>query len=549
MRNPLLGGRSVKHATCMAFAMALIGVSGVAGADGPVEKKQPSIADQELFFAPVPKAVCGPGDNPETALQGQVPAAMRAAGFQGFSCNLQLIGQVRGEGANWQTTEWREGNGKTKKVCAYHGTAAPSASTLPRTNLGVRVIDISNPASPSNTTYLTSISMLDPWESLKTNQRRKLLGAVDAQNGAGGPEIDIYDVSGDCRYPQLLASQAIVKPDGTPIIGHEGNWAPDGLTYYGSDLRFSPANAVPGNIGQYYAIDTTDTTNPVYIASWQTGVPGGRVHGLSVSDDGNRGYFVSIGALGGSPGDLTDPTVPPNNGLLIYDLSQIQARAPNPQVKLISSIFWKDGSVAQHTIHVTIGKKPYIIFVDEGGSGGISSASQEAIACAAGVSPFPMARIIDISDETKPKIVSKLMLEVHDPANCDKVLPDLVGLLTFTYGSHYCSVDNIHKATTLACGYFNSGIRVFDIRDPIRPREIAYYNPAGTTTGSNGSDHISRSGGWVAGGPDWCNAQVHMDAEQGTLWTTCQDNGLLSLKFTHDAWPFAETKTPPGMQN
>ena len=80
---------------------------------------------RNLFFAPVPKAVCGPGDKPETALQGQVPAAMRAAGFQGFSCNLQLIGQVKGEGANWQTAEWREGKGKTKKVCAYHGTAAP----------------------------------------------------------------------------------------------------------------------------------------------------------------------------------------------------------------------------------------------------------------------------------------------------------------------------------------------------------------------------------------------------------------------------------------
>ena len=98
-----------------------------------------------------------------------------------------------------------------------------------------------------------------------------------------------------------------------------------------------------------------------------------------------------------------------------------------------------------------------------------------------------MARIIDISDETKPRVISKLMLETHDPANCDKVVPDLTGLLTFTYGSHYCSVDNIHKATTLACGYFNSGIRVFDIRDPVRPREIAYYNPAGTTSPSPGN--------------------------------------------------------------
>ena len=85
-------------------------------------------------------------------------------------------------------------------------------------------------------------------------------------------------------------------------------------------------------------------------------------------------------------------------------------------------------------------------------------------------------------DETNPKIVSRLALEIHNPANCAKVLPDIAGLSIFTYGSHYCSVDNKHHATTLACGYFNAGTRVFDIRNPRRPKEIAYYNPAGETT-------------------------------------------------------------------
>src|SRR5262249_8824839 len=137
--------------------------------------------------------------------------------------------------------------------------------------------------------------------------------------------------------------------------------------------------------------------------------------------------------------------------------------------------------------------------------------------------------------------------EVHDAANCEKIAPDLVGLATFVYGSHYCSVDNRRRATTLACGYFNSGIRVFDIRDPIRPREIAYYNPAGTTTRSPGSGHTGAN--WVPGGPDWCPSQVHLDADAGTVWSTCMDNGFLLMKFTHNAWPFAETRTPPGMQN
>ena len=489
----------------------------------------------------VPRAVCGPNDHPETALQGQVPANLRAAGFQGFNCNLQLVGQSKGDGANWQTAEFKDRLGHT---CAYHGTAFTTAN---RTNLGVPVIDVTNASNPTPTGYLTTISMLDPWESLKVNAGRELLAADNGHDGAGGPEVDIYDLSGDCRFPQLLGSVAVgTGTDGgdalAPVIGHEGNWAPDGLTYY-------IGNRAAQNT--YAAVDATDPRAPRLITTWVTGFAGRPVvHGMSISDDGNRGYFVTMGGLTGTPiVDLTDPTKPATNGLLIYDLSDIQARKPNPQPRLISQLLWKDGSAAQHTINVKIGGKPFVIFVDEGGSGGIASAAQFEGACAAGFPPFPMARIIDISDETNPTIVSRLALEVHAAKSCSIVRPDVAGLSTFIYGSHYCSVDNRQNATTLACGYFNSGIRVFDIRDPTRPREIAYYNPPGTTTRSPGSNHAFRAGGWVAGGPDWCNAQLHLDAQRGTLWTTCQDNGLLMLKFTNNVWPFPDSSTPPGQQN
>src|SRR4051794_21479162 len=197
------GTKYLRQATALVVGLSCVALASIGAADGIVEKKAGSIADQELFFAPVPKAVCGPGDKPETGLQGQVPAPLRASGFQGFSCNLQLLGQVRGEGANWQTTEWREGRGKNKKVCAYHGTAAPTFTgtlNLPRQNYGVRAIDITDPTKPVTTAYLNSTAMLDPWESLKVNERRQLLGGVNGANGAGGPEIDLYDVSGDCRY-------------------------------------------------------------------------------------------------------------------------------------------------------------------------------------------------------------------------------------------------------------------------------------------------------------------------------------------------------------
>jgi hypothetical protein len=421
-----------------------------------------------------------------------------------------------------------------------------SPATRNPAHYGVPVVDFTNPSKPVNTGFLQTTSMLDPWESLKVNERRQLLGADQGWNGGGGPFVDYYDLSQDCRFPQLLSSAPVgTGADGGfvhPIIGHEGTWAPDGLTYYGGDLRTTNPGATSG--GQYYAVDTTDPRRPKLITAWSTNVTGANVHGMSISEDGRRGYMVSAGTGGGPAGD-TDPTVAANNGLLIYDVSQIQERRPNPQVTLISSLLWKDGGFAQHTIPITIRGKRYVIFVDETGTGGFSSAAQQAAACAAGMPPFPMARIIDISDEKHPSIVSRLGLETHDPANCAQVLPDLVGLAIFTYGSHYCSVDDKHETTTLACGYFNSGIRVFDIRNPARPREIAYYNPAGTTTALPGSNHAG-TGQWRAGGPDWCTAQVHLNAENGTLWSTCQDNGFLMLKFTNHVWPFPGTRTPAG---
>jgi hypothetical protein len=30
---------------------------------------------------------------------------------------------------------------------------------------------------------------------------------------------------------------------------------------------------------------------------------------------------------------------------------------------------------------------------------------------------------------------------------------------------------------------------------------------------------------------------------------TCQDNGLLMLKFERGVWPFEDSTTPPGQQN
>ena len=105
------------------------------------------------------------------------------------------------------------------------------------------------------------------------------------------------------------------------------------------------------------------------------------------------------------------------------------------------------------------------------------STSATARLARVGLPPFGYGRIFDMSDEHAPVLVSNLMLEVTLPANCPTTLPGTVGTAIFSYDSHYCSVDNPLEARLIACGYFESGMRVFDISDPSHPKEVAYYNP------------------------------------------------------------------------
>jgi hypothetical protein len=497
---------------CLALSVLLAGCGLVNQSSGKSDGA-PGTAPWER---PVPKAACGPLDRPETGLQGQVPLADRLNGRsqEGYNCNLALVGQLQEQGASWGYA-WYED-------CAYMGTANGGGMDHP----GAVVIDASERSNPHPSAYLATPAMLDPWESLKVNDRRAMLGAVNGADSGGGPELDLYDIGTDCRHPRHLSTTVI--PD---TIGHEGEFSVDGQTYYGSNLY--PTNATPGTRhNYYYPVDISNPAEPQLMLLWDP--PGAGVHGLSLSADGNRGYFTVTSPYGGVPG--ADP-----NGLIIADTSDIQLRRADPEIRVISEYYWSDGSgLAQHTIPVTIKGRPFVIFVDEGNFPGK--------ACGSGLAPFSFPRIIDIADETKPQLVAKLMLETHDPDNCPVVMADYGAQYQalFGYDSHYCQVDDPIEPTVLGCGYFNSGIRVFDIRDPWHPREIAYFNPPAQVRKQEqlpGSDHDNffgaTSGAMTA---DWCSSPVRFDKERGELWTTCQDNGFLILKFTNGVWPFAGAK-------
>jgi hypothetical protein len=486
-------------------------------------------------------ARCAADDHPEPALQGQVPAAIRATGFvESFSCNLTLVGQYLGTGSTIGFASIKDDHGHS---CAYYPDG-----------VGTNVVDVTDPVKPVLTATLKTPAMVNPWESLRVNARRQLLVAISSGTGMPGMNaaprgandtwgtMDVYNLSADCRNPMLLASTlvgtgqdgGIVAPK--PVRGHEGNFSPDGLTFYAGD-----------SFGKNYsAIDLKDPRKPKLIAQsdvsrWPLNgdLFNGTAHGLSISNDGNRGYFVSVGMP--KVADLTNPNAKVSEGFYVVDTSEVQARKPDAQLKVISLLTLKDGSGAQHTLNIKIGGKPYLVFVNEMGSGGVPGlgGGMWQDACNAGMTPFPMGRLIDMSDETRPKLVSDLALETHDPANCSKILPDLVGESGFTYGSHFCSVDNRDNATALACGYWESGIRVFDIRNPAAPKEIAYFNPAPAS-----ELKVSMPGSSPTR-VNYCASPMGFDFERKLLTTACARSGAVVLKFENGVWPMPQSTPAP----
>jgi hypothetical protein len=462
----------------------------------------------------VERADCGPGAAPETGMQGQVPLADRQSGRsqQPYSCNLSLVGQHQGQGAGIVSA--------AHENCVYVGSNIPTR--LDRPGPGVRVLDVSNPASPRETATLLEPPMqAGTWESLKVHPGRGLLAGtgVGLLTGIGG--FSIYDVSQDCTQPRLLnpgTGTQLSMP--LPVTTHEGGFSPDGRTYWA-------AGAVGGQLS---AIDVSNPAEPRVI--W-TGLTGISNHGFGITPDGNRMYISTLA------------------GVTVLDISAVQRRDPFPTVPHVGRRFWSDGQLTQHTIPVTVDGTPVIFTVDEGGSGGV--------------------KVMDSSDDNNLRLINTIKLEVNLPQNMGAWAQDNGGNGVFGYDAHYCTVDRQIDPTALACGWIQSGIRVFDVRDLRNIKEIAYFVPPGqegkagqlensthATLGSIvglpliGSVAVARavaegdiSSADVAGpgtrpigidmSADWCMSPPEFRGSQ--LWVTCMDNGFLALQFENGVYP------------
>ena len=432
------------------------------------------------FPGSIPKATCGPTDHTESGLQGETTKQERFSGDSEtpYNCNLQLVGE---EPQDTYQGAFSQDGPAYYDVCAYYGNDRPA------TGQGIKVIDASDPQHPVVAANLTdSPAALNPHETVHTNANTRLLVAGQTD----GPNFSVYDIS-DCRHPVLKGGVDF----SSSTFHHMGNFAPDGKTYYAS--QNGPRHSL-------YPFDVSDPTHPQALPPWVY-LGDGAPHSLNLNPDGflpgvPEGTLLFAGQAG------SFPFTAGADGLVVQDVSDYQFRRPNPQIRIISKLFWTDQGTAESMIPVKIKGHPYLISTDE--AGGASGAGGWEAACMRGASAFGYPQIIDIADVTNPKIVAKLRLEVSDPANCESLRletpPDVPGTApgtnlpaisgTTNYSEEACVADNPDDTKMLACGAQNAGLRVFDVSDPTHPKEIAYWK-----SGAPRTRVLPASGSWAPG--------------------------------------------------
>jgi hypothetical protein len=446
----------------------------------------PTVKRAEPPFTATPRADCGPGSKKEPGIQGRVPAG---SADDSLHCNVDLIAH-QGTSGGFKVLRYVDTQGHE---CAYYDTALlypVNALKLSGDSLGVAVLDMSDPAHPKQTDTLTELPMMSPHESLNLNPKRGLLAAVLGNPSTYPGLVSIYDAHADCRHPVLQSSKLVAR------LGHESGFSADGKTFYATGTATKSITAV----------DVTDPKNPHDV--WQGNIV---AHGMTLSDDGNRAY-------------IADPT---GGDMLILDTSKIQARVPNPTTREISRLTWTNASIPQNAIPFTDHGKPYVLEFDEYTAGTTGGGNKDAVGA---------AHIIDISNEAAPRVVANLRLQVNQPADHAAAANDPGAFSPVQgYAAHYCSLSSTVDPTVVACSFITSGLRVFDIRDLLHPKEIGYY-VAPTKPRAEDGEMAS----------DFAMSKPVIVPSRREIWYTDGATGFYALRVAKDVWPVSSSGSGGG---
>ncbi len=460
-------------------------------------------------------AVCGLNDTPETGIQGDVPKADQQSGRaeHGYNCGLAVVGHNGLGGDPSSSLAW-SGN------CAF---------VQGRNGGVVHVVDVSDPTAPRLATDLPTGGASENMHAVTTPDRAILVAAR-----SGGSEnvtfVDVYDVR-QCTAPVHLGAirfplAPIPNPAG-PVHNVELN--PSATKVYGS---------IP--------LQEADITNLGDPSTWTVR----NFQCEILAQVLTQGTTASPGPA--NPCDVT--TIPPamahefefnSSGTRMYIGGQQSFQPYDEDLKVLDMTTWPPKVISVtpgpgHGIRrATIGGKPFLLNSDETAppttvanavlspagrvlGAGVPRAPAVDNAFANGCIPdvaTPFAGtaqsfLTDISDEKAPVTKSQLKLAINDPANCAAQIDSQVNSTV-----HYNTVDDPDNTTFAMLSMKNAGLRVWDVRNPSSPAEVAYFNPGQYRTG-DGSTTLDRT-----------RMHTHYQAATGHIWLLSESGGFWVLEL------------------
>lgn len=422
---------------------------------------------------------CGAKDLPETGIPGDVPLVDQLSGRadQGYNCGVAVVG--------YSSLGARGGNANM----AWSGDCAYIAGD------GIAVVDVRDPAHPRQVGTLHgpgSSATVETIHAVDAPDRHVLVagryGLFGFTGGGGTGPIDVYDTT-DCLHPKLRSTIAL------PSNVHNLTLTADGRRVY-STLPLQAA-------------DLTDLRHPRFLGNLEKDLQADGVshaeyaHEAWPSPDGTRLY------IGGQ--------IVGDEELLVLDVHDW----PKRRLTVVGRT-----KLPGHSIRpATIGGKPYLINSDE------SIVSPTAKGCLPDLTPFggvSQPYLTDLSNERAPVARSQFKLPINDPLHCaDELLSGVNASV------HYQDVDSATDTHFAMLSMWNAGMRIVDVRDPLHPREVAYFNP-GRFSVPNGLGGVSVDPALQLegyGSLDQAWGHIRYQASTGHLWLTTRSGGFWVLEL------------------
>jgi hypothetical protein len=461
---------------------------------------------------------CGRNDLPEKGIQGDVSKADQDSrrAEKGYNCGLALVGHATLNHGGRPAT----GNANMAWAghCAYiagpGGGIAPQMYNPPAPANGVAVVDVSDSAHPRHVATLHTpgaAAVAETLNAVTTPSGRSILVVGQYGNDVKSKPkpMDIYDVSNrDCTKFKLMATwywpanihNLTISQNGKYVFATiplqaadiSGLWDHDpttGVTYLGDiqaamdgpPMATGPSADLDDNLPEAVRSQTHPTNSS---------------HEAWPSPDGRTVY------VGGQ--------TPQYEILSIVDISRWLERNPDGSPKGKPVMISQESGRGHSVRTATIRGKPYLLHSEESVFGtAYSCVPKYANPFAGPAQPW----LTDISDPAHPRSVSQFGLEINNPANCPEQFNSKAN-----QSVHYHDVDDPKDTTFVMASMWNAGLRVFDVRDPVHPTEVAYFNPGDVDPSAT----TKLDQAW---------AHIHYVPEKGEIWFATASGGFWVVRI------------------